>query len=566
MNTDLLTNLTELCARKGVNDAIICPGSRSAPLTISFTRNKKIKCRTFSDERSAAFIALGIAQQTKKPVVLICTSGSAAYNFAPAIAEAFFQQIPLIVLTADRPTEWIDQLDGQTIRQKELYGNHIKKYFELPLDYSHPDAEWYANRIVNEAINLSLIGSKGPVHINAPFREPLYPTFPTSNDSNSNNEVRIIENQIRDLSLSDKDFKSIIQYLSSTKKILVVAGQNEPDAELRENINQLNESYHWPIAGDILSNLHFISDFCGHTDTFLAQRSETEKESLQPDLLITFGKSLISKNLKLFLRKYKAKEHWHIGESDNVADTFQSLTKSIRVKPTYFFQRIINEKIIIHSFWKEYKKHWDTFETTTLKKIDTFFQIKNNGEFELVKKVIESLPANCNLHLANSMTVRYANHIGITDTKKNITVYSNRGTSGIDGCSSTAVGHALSSETLNILITGDLAFFYDRNAFWHNYQLPNLVVIVLNNHGGIIFNLIDGPAGLPEADEFFITKQNLKAKSVATEFGFSYSDGSGNLTEFFKKDSNVKILEYESSQSTNKKVFEEFKAYINQNL
>ena len=185
------------------------------------------------------------------------------------------------------------------------------------------------------------------------------------------------------------------------------------------------------------------------------------------------------------------------------------------------------------------------------------------GEFIFVKKILESLPSNCHLHLANSMSVRYANHVGLTMAQKGIKVFSNRGTSGIDGCSSTAVGHALVSDVPNVLITGDLAFFYDRNAYWHNYQLPNLFVVVLNNHGGIIFNLIDGPAGLPEAEEFFVTRQKLNAKALATEFGFTYEPFSNeSLKSFFKPNGNAKILELESSQLTNKKIFEEFKKAI----
>ena len=176
MNFPNILAVPEICSRHGITDAIIAPGSRNAPLTISFARHKNINCKVIPDERSAAFIALGIAQQTKRPVVLICTSGSAALNFAPAIAEAYFQQIPLLVLTADRPPEWIDQLDGQTIRQNNIYGNHVKRSFTIEVDQSHEDAKWFAQRQLNEGINLSKVFPAGPVHLNYPFREPLYPT------------------------------------------------------------------------------------------------------------------------------------------------------------------------------------------------------------------------------------------------------------------------------------------------------------------------------------------------------------------------------------------------------
>jgi 2-succinyl-5-enolpyruvyl-6-hydroxy-3-cyclohexene-1-carboxylate synthase len=168
-------DIAEICAWHGIHQAIVCPGSRCAPLTLAFSRHEEITCRTVSDERSAGFVALGIAQQTRMPAVLVCTSGSAAYNFAPAVAEAYFQETPLIILTADRPKEWLDQQDGQTIRQDNLFGKHVKKYYELPQDYNHQETPWHIHRIINEAILASQEYPKGPVHINVPLREPLYP-------------------------------------------------------------------------------------------------------------------------------------------------------------------------------------------------------------------------------------------------------------------------------------------------------------------------------------------------------------------------------------------------------
>ena len=560
MNFNIPTQLAELCVKKGVRHAVLCPGSRSAPLTLAFTRNKNVRCWTFSDERSAAFIALGIAQQTHQPVVLVCTSGSAAYNFSPAVAEAFFQHVSLIILTADRPSEWIDQLDGQTIRQKELYGNHVKKYFELPQEYTHPDSEWHANRIFNEALNLSYTGQKGPVHINARFREPLYPT---STEKSKSNPARVIELIPPVSALSATQWGELIKSFHEFKKILIVSGQNEHDPKLRKALHNFCSANQLPVTGDLLSNLHPLPSFCGHSDTFLSQISDADKESLRPDLLITFGKSLISKNLKLFLRKYRPKEHWHLQQSGESADTFQSLTKIIQIEAQFFFNKLTRSGRAPQKSQQTFQARWNNLEAEVRTRISTFLNTGMEGEFILVRKILESLPSNCHLHLANSMSVRYANHVGLTMAQKGIKVFSNRGTSGIDGCSSTAVGHALVSDVPNVLITGDLAFFYDRNAYWHNYQLPNLFVVVLNNHGGIIFNLIDGPAGLPEAEEFFVTRQKLNAKALATEFGFTYEPFSNeSLKSFFKPNGNAKILELESSQLTNKKIFEEFKKAI----
>ncbi|NJM25731.1 MAG: 2-succinyl-5-enolpyruvyl-6-hydroxy-3-cyclohexene-1-carboxylic-acid synthase, partial [Bacteroidia bacterium] len=175
MRLQPIYDIAALCAAKGITQVILCPGSRCAPLTLAFARHPAIHTRTVFDERSAAFIALGMAQQLQQPVVLVCTSGTAAANFGPAVAEAFFQQIPLVIFTADRPAEWIGQYDGQTIYQSGLYQQHVKHAYSLPQEYDHPDSKWVINRTVNEAINLAASGPRGPVHINVPLREPLYP-------------------------------------------------------------------------------------------------------------------------------------------------------------------------------------------------------------------------------------------------------------------------------------------------------------------------------------------------------------------------------------------------------
>lgn len=563
MNFNLLNNLVGLCSRKGLTDAVLCPGSRSAPITLAFLRNKSFTCRTFSDERSAAFIALGIAQQKRAPVALVCTSGSAAYNFAPAISEAFFQHVPLLVLTADRPAAWIDQWDGQTIRQTNLYNNHVKKYYELPVDDPHPDAEWHAERIMNEAINLSQSGVPGPVHINIPFREPLYPSGVTPIAESTAKKIDLVKTTAM---LSDGQLKSLAGELNAFRKILIVSGQNDYNDNLGKSLEDFHEKHSWPVVGDILSNLHGLPFFCRYTDTYLGQVPQAVKESLRPDLIITFGKSLVAKNLKLFLRTLQPKAHWHVQPAGESADTFKSLTKIIAVEPEVFFRQFISYPTGGQNQAKDFEQKWLNQEDAVQQTIGDFFRTIGKGEFNLVHDIIHALPMFCNLHLANSMSVRYANHIGLTSAQGKVRVFSNRGTSGIDGCTSTSLGHALASESPNILITGDQAFFYDRNAFWHNYKVPNLHIVVLNNHGGLIFNLIDGPSGQPEAEEYFITRQTLDARSLAAEFGLVYQHmPEATLNKFFTSTGNIQILEIESSQSESKIQFEAFKNLIRKN-
>ncbi len=434
--------------------------------------------------------------------MMVCTSGTAAYNFAPSVAEAYFSQTPLIVFTADRPAEWIAQHDGQTIHQAEIFGKHVKKSLQLPQEYEHPDNQWAINRVVNEAINLALEEPRGPVHINAPFREPLYPE--AKEKFNFSKEVRVMEQAPAQYSISPDLLQKLTQEWSKCTNILIVAGQHEYDNTLISSITNFLQAQSVPVVGDIISNLSSIEQVVSHSDVFLGQAPEGVKKSLRPELLITFGKSVISKNLKLFLRKFSPKAHWHIQPAGAVADPFQSITRIINTTPTNFFDSLhilAKSKAFENQKRINYQKLWEVEERRAVRSLKDFLPKEAFGELELVHEIIRHLPPLCNLHLANSMSVRYANIIGLSDLKKNINVFSNRGTSGIDGCTSTAVGHALVNELPNILITGDLAFFYDRNSFWHNYPLPNLRVVVLNNHGGIIFSMIDGPGTLPESKE-----------------------------------------------------------------
>ena len=498
-------------------------------------------------------MALGIAQNTGLPVALICTSGSAAYNFAPAIAEAFFQHIPLLVFTADRPPEMIDQLDGQTIRQKNLYGQHVKKYFELPVD-ENPANNWFVNRTINEAINLCGSGCCGPVHINAPFREPFYPKPNEPIVYNKSRVINIVESAS---TLSAEQVVQLKTQWKSYKKILIVAGQSSFNNKLISSIQLFLKKLQVPVIGELLSNLHPINNILQHTELFLGNCPDELKSTLQPELLITFGQSIISKNVKVFLRKYPATQHWHIQPHGDYADTFQNLSTVLRCTPEFFFDNIpaIEAKDTFRNQKQNnYYQLWQAEEHRAIQAKLKFCGEVSGGEFNFVRNLMEALPSRCNLHLANSMSVRYANLVSLSTKQKGVRVFSNRGTSGIDGCTSTAAGHSLTSDIPNILITGDMAFFYDRNAFWHNYSIPNLRVAVLNNHGGIIFKMIDGPAGRNEADEYFVTQQKLNAKSTAHEFGVGYEQvenprkWKNSIKSFFEFEGKAKILELESEK------------------
>ncbi|WP_276373822.1 2-succinyl-5-enolpyruvyl-6-hydroxy-3-cyclohexene-1-carboxylic-acid synthase [Chryseolinea sp. H1M3-3] len=562
-------DIANLCAKKGLTQAVLCPGSRCAPLTLAFTRHPNIQCRTISDERSAAFIALGISQQLKQPAILLCTSGTAACNFSPAVAEAYFSKRPLVVFTADRPTEWIGQQDGQTIFQTDVFGKHVKKSYQLPQEYEHQDNVWAITRMVNEAINFSRQEPQGPVHINVPFREPLYPA--ANEQVFFSDAIRVMEDNASPGTLDDSQKKLISDAWFQFHNVLLVAGQLDFDEPITHSLNRFFSIHNVPIVGDIISNLHPIEKTVRHADLFLGQCPEEILKTLKPDLLITFGDSTISKNLKLFLRKYKPAEHWHIQHAGFVADTFQSITKIIRTSPVHFFDflsSIPQQNNFETQKQNNYNKLWEVEERRACRVLNEYFPCDDLGELELVKEIIGNVPPGSNLHVANSMSVRYANFIGLTSHQHTIKVFANRGTSGIDGCTSTSIGHSLTSNIPNVLVTGDLAFFYDRNAFWHNYALPHFRALVLNNHGGIIFKMIDGPGDVPEAKEYFITDQRLNAKNLCNEFGIEYLKVDNRrklknvVRDFFEFDGKPKLLELESDLMMNKKIFDNLKQKI----
>ncbi|MBA4853373.1 2-succinyl-5-enolpyruvyl-6-hydroxy-3-cyclohexene-1-carboxylic-acid synthase [Emticicia sp. BO119] len=562
-----ILNIAEICARKNVKTAILCPGSRSAAITISMARHPDIKTYSISDERSAGFIGLGIAQMTDETVSLVCTSGTAAYNLAPAVAEAFFQEIPLLVLTADRPPEWINQYDGQTIYQENIFGKHVKQSYTLPSDYKHNDSVWQIERIINEAINLTQAFPKGPVHINIPIREPFYPL--AHEEIKFENRVRIIESVFTSKRVSNLFFEGFYEIWRGCEKKLIIVGQQQNN-KLSEILRNISDEFNVPVLSDIISNVNFINVISAH-DIFLSSKNETFLETMSPDLIITCGKSIISKNLKQFIRNYKPNYHFHIQENPELIDPFQTLTHKIEVSDQYFFETLFSDLDIMNfkegdneDDNSEYFRLWQDANHRTRLKLSNFLLNPSYSEFKTVKKLIEKLPENSIFHLGNSMPVRYANLIGLSDDQ-NIQVFANRGTSGIDGILSSAVGNALSTTQLVICLIGDVSFFYDRNAFWNVYLPANLRIVLLNNHGGNIFRIIDGPNKQIELNDYFVTEQRFNAKNTCNDAGIEYALATNNeeiekvLVHFFKISSKAKLLEIIVDGEISAEVFRDYK-------
>jgi 2-succinyl-5-enolpyruvyl-6-hydroxy-3-cyclohexene-1-carboxylate synthase len=568
-----INNIAEICARKGVQNVVISPGSRSAALTLAFARHRGIKTKVVPDERAAGFIGLGMAQYSGDTVALVCTSGSAAYNLAPAVVEAYFQEIPLIVFTADRPKEWIHQQDGQTIYQNELYGKHVKKSFELPADYAHPDANWYIERVLNEAINLSQTYPKGPVHVNVPIREPFYPTANETITYDRN--IRLIDRLETQATLSTDVWHKLQSEFENTPRVLIAVGQMPPNDALWAVLKEFSEEMGVPVLGDVIANVPTDESFVRQHDVFLRAKNETLLADLAPDLLITLGDSFISKNLKLFLRKHPPARHWHVKTTEQLIDTFQTLTTQIPVNPTYFFKKLLEDidyQQFVHNDDENeersaYREGWHKADRKAKRKLSQFLgQETRWSEFKIVEKIVENLPDNCVLHLANSMPVRYVNLLGLFQSAA---VFANRGTSGIDGCTSTAVGSALMTDKLVFLLTGDISFFYDRNALWHPYLPSNLRIVLFNNGGGNIFRLIDGPAAQPELEQYFETRHQTTARNTTEDAGLDYLVIDHKTydpmhfqilwEDFVQFSGKPKLLEVFTDAVTNGLVFEDYK-------
>ena len=530
-NTQHIYDLVGICAQFGVENAVVCPGSRCAPLLIGFGKHPDIETISITDERSAGFVGLGLAQQSGKPVVLACTSGTAALNFAPAVTEAFYQNVPLIVLTADRPPEWIDQWDGQTIHQEKIYEPHLKGSF----NYNENNV-----KIGVEALTLALDEAAGPVHLNIPIREPFYPE--SLNDVVLNTETQRTQRKTIK-SVSEEIYKEFESILDSTVKVMVLGGQLEPNQELVILLNQLNV----PIVGDVISNLHGVNDVIYSGDLLFKYADK----SLSPDFLITFGRSVISKNQKLFLRKHQPKVHWHIGEG-MAGDPFQSLTNIIESDPIVFLKRWVELTTEIGRHGEIYNLKLSKAQNETNKRFGKLLDKTEFNYFSAVRNVLKQLPKNSVLHLGNSMPVRIANFVGVKDST--VDVWCNRGTSGIDGIVSTAVGHALAEpKRKHTLIVGDLSFFYDRNGLWLNHKFPtNLQIVILNDSGGGIFNMIPGPSSQGVLTELFATPHHRTAEITAKEFDLAYSTAS-SLEEIHDLESG--ILEIFTEMKTNTETF-----------
>lgn len=547
-----LEHLSLLLISNNVKHIVFSPGSRNAPLIATFPRYKEFTCYSIVDERSAAFFALGIAQRTGETVVLSCTSGSALLNYAPALAEAYYQRIPLLVISADRPENLIDRGDGQTIRQRNIYANYIKKSVQLS---ENPDPEEELieyQTLVLDAIKATQFPDKGPAHINIPFAEPIY-----GQKAKENPVLKPLVSIEERANILESEFELLAKTWNASSRKMILIGQQKTDKLLESVLEAISMDPSVIVLSETTSNIS-SPNFINCIDKSLASIASALQTDFLPDLLITVNRNIVSKKIKAFLRSEKPYQHWHIDEANEHLDTYFHLSRVIPIQPQLFFKKM-NELAIPKP--SDYKMKWLKQKEKTEINHQQYIQEQAYSDLRVFDLLLKNLPANSTIHFANSTPVRYSQ---LFNLKSSLQVESNRGTSGIDGSISTAVGSAWVSNEITTIISGDLSFFYDSNALWNNYISSQLRLIVINNGGGGIFRFIEGPNRLPELETFFETKHQRKAKSLALEAGLEYVSADSlesletALKTFFKSSDKAKLLEIFTPNELNAEILKNY--------
>jgi 2-succinyl-5-enolpyruvyl-6-hydroxy-3-cyclohexene-1-carboxylate synthase len=538
----LAQSILEICQQKGVQHIVISPGSRNAPLTIGFTNNPYFKCYSIADERCAAFFALGIAQQTQQPVIVVCTSGSALLNYYPAFAEAFYSQIPLVVLSADRPQHKIDIGDGQTIRQKNVFESHSLFNANLSENNSLEN-----DNLTQMALYIA-VTQKGPVHINAPFEEPLYETV---------SELQVHPKMV-EFTLEEKSFvmdAATLDIWKSATKILVLVGELYPNSVEQHYLELFANDPSVVVLTEKTSNLHHPT-FIDQIDTLITPFTDADFKAFQPEILLTFGGMVVSKRIKAFLRNYKPAHHWHV-DALRAYDTYGALSQHFETHITTFLSHLPTE----NSLESTYKFDLATIWNTRVVQHQAYTKQIPFSDFKVFDFICQNLHENCQLQVSNSSAIRY---IQLFDIAPSIPVFCNRGTSGIDGSTSTAIGASVVSTLPTVLITGDIGFLYDSNALWNNYIPSNFKIILINNGGGGIFRILPGHEETETFNTFFETSHQLNASHLAKMYGLDYFEAQDELSlaqqykVFMTQNNRPSILEIFTPEKVNDLVLLDF--------
>lgn len=580
----LAHTLVTLCKSYGFYQVVISPGSRNAPLTLAFSGDPFFECYSIVDERSAAFFALGLGQQGEKPAILVCTSGSALLNYYPAVAEAYYSRIPLVVLSADRPSYKIDIGDGQTIRQDGIFEKHIGFQANLLQDVTHAseairwqDEEPPATLLESEQLqkkrqagNQSAIDSafetamqqRLPVHLNAPFEEPLY---------NMQADPPVEVGKIAKIppKSGQANWEPLLRAWEKADRKMILIGALPPDSIEMEILDRLGEDPSILVFTETTSNIHH-PEFFPSIDTILAPIEQSDsagtyRKNLRPEILLTLGGMVVSKKIKQFLRRYAPQAHWHI-DPFTAPDTFYCLQGHIQMRASNFFTDFLSQ---VSRGTQTYKTQWDAVKENFRERRKAYLKEIPFTDFQAFNHLLKRIPKGMQVQLANSSTVRYAQ---LFEMYAENPVYCNRGTSGIEGSLSTAVGAAVNFGPPTLLITGDLSFFYDINGLWNDYLRADFRIVVINNGGGGIFRILPGKTENQDFETYFETVQNRSIEAVCKAFGIGYTRADTPeklvrcLETFYEISERPELLEIQTPRKLNDSVLLEYFDFLSWSL
>lgn len=479
-------NLAALLSAHGVRRAVVSPGSRNAPLIVALNRQPDIALTEVVDERSAAFVALGMAARSGEPVAICCTSGSALLNYAPALAEAFYRHVPLIAVSADRPSEWIDQADSQTMRQRGALSSVTKKCVDIAVDAS----EVVSDRLVNEAVLSALQEPRGPVHINVQLAPPLGRT------EKAEVRPRVIRMMEPRGDLRYEQVRALGEELSG-RRILIVAGGCAPSPRLHRALGRMASMPDVVVTGEPTSNLH-VRGLVGDVDSLLASVTDDVAGSFYPDVVVSFGLPVVSTRLKSWLRAApESMEHWALGYDSLTADTFRHLTMRINTDPAVFLSQLAGA---LKSGATNYRDSVAGAFLSAVGRRNDLLGRMPWSDFMAVGRLLRLAGRKgWDVELSNGMTVRYA---ALFDNSGIHRMSANRGISGIEGSTSTAVGAALASQHPTLLITGDTSAFYDIAGLASTVLPSGFRIAIIDNGGGNIFRIVANTRSLDEREQF----------------------------------------------------------------
>ncbi len=509
--------IIELLKSHGVRTVYCSPGSRNTPLLVAVEACDEISKRVVVDERSAAFQAYGCALVERGPVALICTSGTAVLDYAPAIAEAYYSGVPLIVVSADRPREWIDQDDSQTIRQFGVLGHIVKGSYDVRAipegsagEYTE-EVRWTVNRTVNEAMIKAVEGKPGPVHINVQLSEPLGGLTDTE---------ALHERMVTLVSPSESLPQDIIRDLANDMagaKVMFVAGFCEPDHILDRAVRVFASYPNVVVMAETLANLHDPQPFSSIIDAVLCDMTEDEKQRMRPDIVISMGGALVSRMLKQYLRDYPPRFHWSLGHSNYFCDCFKTLTHKIEVAPAAFLRQLCGVlRKLRPGIKSDYSAGWSDLRKQSMSLSRKYIDNAAWSDIKALDYIFSHYNID-NLFVSNGTVVRYSQLLPHTCHAE----YCNRGVSGIDGSTSTAVGGAWAYKGATTLISGDISWLYDSGASALCDMPYDMRMVVMNNSGGGIFRFIKSTSGLPEdmLERYFCVRNLPDLKDIASAYG-----------------------------------------------